>query len=263
MHADALMKLLKDVEAGRLAADEALERLKHFPYEDLGFAKLDHHRQLRCGFPEVIFCQGKTTEQVVSIFERLAAHGAPVLATRVSPEVAAAVTARWPDAQHHEPARCIVLPGAEETVELPGTVVIVAAGTSDQPVAEEARITCQVMGCKVQTFYDVGVAGLHRLLACREHLVEAMCIIAVAGMDGALPSVIGGLVACPVIAVPTSVGYGASFNGLAALMTMLNSCAAGVGVVNIDNGFGAGHLAGLFLKVAARRPSDAGNGKTQ
>ncbi|MDP6380594.1 MAG: nickel pincer cofactor biosynthesis protein LarB [Phycisphaerae bacterium] len=263
MNVNALLKLLKDVQSSETSPEEAMERLRHFPYEDLGFAKLDHHRHLRCGFPEVIFCEGKTTEQVVRIVQRLVAQDANVLATRASADVGAAVKNEWPKAEYCASARCITLAGPEPAEPLPGIVVIVSAGTSDQPVAEEARITCEMMGCNAKTFYDVGVAGLHRLLAYGEALAEATCIIAVAGMEGALPSVIGGLVECPVIAVPTSIGYGASFQGLAPLLTMLNSCAAGVSVVNIDNGFGAGHQAGLILRAVARIQKNAGHDSPQ
>jgi hypothetical protein len=252
MNADTLRKLLADVRDGRLAPEEALERLRHMPFEDLGFAKLDHHRPLRCGFPEVMFCQGKTVEQVVQIVERMAARGHTILATHATGEMVEAVRSAHPGVVHNEAARVFVVPGGDAIAPLPGLVALISAGTSDQPVAEEARITLECMGGRVETFYDVGVAGIHRLLAHTTALAKASVVIVVAGMEGALASVVGGLVDVPVIAVPTSVGYGASFQGLAPLLTMLNSCAAGVGVVNIDNGFGAGCLAAMILRSASR-----------
>ena len=253
MNHERLRELLNAVQAGRVTPDEAVDRLRHMPFEDLGFAKLDHHRSLRCGFPEVIFCQGKTTEQVVAIVGRLAAHGGTVLATRAGREVFEAVAAAHPSAVYHESARAIVVPSREPCPTLDGLVAIVSAGTSDQPVAEEARVTAEVMGCRTEVYYDVGVAGIQRLLAYAQPLARASVVIVVAGMEGALASVVGGLVDVPVVAVPTSVGYGASFHGLAPLLTMLNSCAAGVGVVNIDNGFGAGHLAALIVRTGSPR----------
>jgi len=248
-----LRKLLETVARGDLSPNEAAQRLRHMPFEDLGFAKLDHHRAIRCGFPEVIFCQGKTVEQVAAIAGRMVEQGSTVLATRASADVYEAVRAGHPEAIYHESARAIVIRGAEPCETLDGAVALVSAGTSDQPVAEEARVTAEVMGCRVETFYDVGVAGIHRLLAYSEALSKAAVVVVVAGMEGALASVVGGLVEGPVIAVPTSVGYGASFSGLAPLLTMLNSCAAGVGVVNIDNGFGGGYLAALILRAAAQK----------
>jgi pyridinium-3,5-biscarboxylic acid mononucleotide synthase len=250
---ESLKELLKAVQDGRVTPDDAVERLRHMPFEDLGFAKLDHHRSLRCGFPEVIFCQGKTVEQIVAIFGRMLHHGSTILATRAGPEVYEAVRAAYPQAAYHASARAIVLQGAQPCPPLEGLVAVVSAGTSDQPVAEEARITAETMGCRTQTFYDVGVAGIHRLLAHGHALSQADVLVVVAGMEGALASVVGGLVDVPVVAVPTSVGYGASFHGLAPLLTMLNSCAAGVGVVNIDNGFGAGYLAATILRGNGRK----------
>ncbi|MCX5653353.1 MAG: nickel pincer cofactor biosynthesis protein LarB [Planctomycetota bacterium] len=252
MNNERLRELLKSVHEGHVTPDEAAERLRHMPFEDLGFAKLDHHRSIRCGFPEVIFCQGKTTEQVVAIITRMTDHGHAVLATRAAPEVYEAVRARHPEAIYHSAARAIVLVGRQRCPRLEGLVAVVSAGTSDQPVAEEARVTAEVMGCRTEPFYDVGVAGIHRLLAHTEAIAKATVVIVVAGMEGALASVVGGLVDVPVIGVPTSIGYGASFQGLAPLLTMLNSCAAGVGVVNIDNGFGAGYLAALVVRAAAQ-----------
>ena len=253
MDSERLRKLLEAVARGDLSPDEAAQRLRYMPFEDLGFAKLDHHRAIRCGFPEVIFCQGKTVEQVAAIADRMVEQGSMVLATRASADVYDAVRAGHAEAIYHESARAIVIRGAEPCETLDGVVALVSAGTSDQPVAEEARVTAEVMGCRVETFYDVGVAGIHRLLAHSEALAKAAVVVVVAGMEGALASVVGGLVEGPVIAVPTSVGYGASFSGIAPLLTMLNSCAAGVGVVNIDNGFGGGYLAALILRAASRQ----------
>ena len=259
MDIDAVRQLLADVRDGRVTAEAAVDRLRHLPFEDLGFAKLDHHRGLRCGFPEVVFCPGKTVEQVCAIVGRMVEHGTTILATRASREAAEAVCGEHREAVHHESARAIVIAGRHRVQRLPGTVALVSAGTSDQPVAEEARVTAEVMGCRVENFYDVGVAGIHRLLAHAEALGRAAVVIVVAGMEGALASVVAGLVDVPVIAVPTSVGYGASFEGIAPLLTMLNSCAAGVGVVNIDNGFGAGCLAAMILRSAARVREDGGS----
>ena len=256
MDPQRLRQLLTEVRDGLVSPDEAADRLRHMPFEDLGFAKLDHHRHLRCGFPEVIFCLGKTTEQVVTIVGRMAEHGHTILATRAGPEMFRAVAAAHPQARYHEAARAIVLAAKEPCRTLDGLVAVVSAGTSDQPVAEEARVTAECMGCRVETFYDVGVAGIHRLLAHAQPLAKASVVIVVAGMEGALASVVGGLVNVPVIGVPTSVGYGASFQGLAPLLTMLNSCAAGVGVVNIDNGFGAGYLAALVVRRGSQSETE-------
>jgi len=237
------------VAAGEVTPEDAVERLRALPFEDVGFAKLDHHRGLRRGHPETIFAQGKTPEQVVEIVGRLREREINVLATRCSPEVVAAVLEAHPDAQHHEAARAITLRVAP-VEPLDGYVAVVCAGTSDIPVAEEAAVTCESMGCKAERVHDVGVAGLHRLLGQQELLRGANVLVVCAGMEGALPSVVAGLVDCPVIAVPTSVGYGASFGGVTALLGMLNSCASGVAVVNIDNGFGAGVLAAMINRVA-------------
>ncbi len=244
-----IKNLLEAVEKGELSATDALGRLKSLPFEDLGFAHVDHHRHLRCGFAEVIFCPGKTAQQICEIFERLLVSGTNVLATRAEPGVYKAILARFPRAQYNETARTITLV-QEDPAKLIGQVVIVSAGTSDLPVAEEASETAQIMGSKVQTIYDVGVAGLHRLLGHSEQIQQANAVVVVAGMEGALPSVVGGLVAVPVIAVPTSIGYGASFGGVAPLLTMLNSCASGVTVVNIDNGFAGGYTAALINRLA-------------
>jgi NCAIR mutase (PurE)-related protein len=250
MDIDKLKQLLAEVQAGRVGVDQALERLRVLPYDDIGHTRLDLHRSLRQGLPEVVFCQNKTTEQVLAILERLGQHHERVLATRVSAEMAAAVQARLPDAHYDPTARLLTLVRTELPAPADNApyVLIVTGGTSDLPVAEEAAQTAQFLGSRVERAYDVGVAGVHRLLDERERLFNADVIISVAGMEGALTSVVGGLVSCPVIGVPTSVGYGAHFDGLAPLLAMLNSCATGVAVVNIDNGFGAGVFAHLILK---------------
>ncbi|MBM4443832.1 MAG: nickel pincer cofactor biosynthesis protein LarB [Chloroflexi bacterium] len=244
MNPERVRQLLSDVQSGRVEIEEALTRLKLLPYEDIGFAKLDHHRWLRRGFPEVILCRGKTVGQVVDIVGRLSAAGTTVLATKASPEVFAAVKQVVPGARFCELAG-LILVNEGATPRRPGFILVVTAGTADIPVAEEAAVTAEIMGNRVERLYDVGVAGLHRLLDHNRLLLEANVVVAVAGMEGALASVISGMVDRPVVAVPTSVGYGASFEGLAALLAMLNSCAPGVAVVNIDNGFGAGYLASL------------------
>lgn len=250
MNHERLTQLLSAVKAGSVSIATALERLQALPYEDLGFASLDHHRALRQGFPEVIFCEGKTTGQVAGITKALLKHHKPLLATRASREVARRIKQLDRRAVYHEEARLVAI--RDPRRRLNGHVLVMTAGTSDIPVAEEAKITAEVMGSRVETLYDVGVAGIHRVLGRRNRLMEARVIVVVAGMDGVLPSVVGGLVQCPVVAVPTSRGYGASFGGLAALLTMLNSCAAGVGVMNIDNGFGAGCLAHRINTVRER-----------
>jgi len=245
-----LRALLERLSSGAIGVDEAVAELKVLPYEDLQFAKVDHHRRLRTGFPEVVFCLGKTVPQIVAILQRLSANNDRVMATRASPEVFEAVRSRIPGAVYHETARIILIerPGAAPLEHL-GRVAVATGGTADLPVAEEAAVTAEVMGANVDRIYDVGVAGIHRLLDKLAALSAARVVIAVAGMEGALPTVIGGLIDRPVIAVPTSVGYGANFSGLSALLTMLNSCAAGVGVVNIDNGFGAGYLAAQINRL--------------
>lgn len=250
MRAEQLEGLLAEVAAGRLAPDAALDRLRHLPFEDLTFARIDHHRSLRQGQPEVVFCEGKTAEQVVSICERLAAMTGSFLGTRCSEHQVAALRRAFPKVVWTPLARTVHLV-PEETKDAPpgaGTILVVSAGTSDLPVAEEAAVVAEVFGHRVERLVDVGVAGIHRLFASSGRLQSADVIIVVAGMEGALPSVVGGLVAAPVIAVPTSVGYGASFGGLAALLGMLNSCAAGVTVVNIDNGFGAAAAASRICR---------------
>ncbi len=251
MTPERIRALLEAVEQGQTGVDEAVEQLAHLPFEELGFARVDHHRTLRQGFPEVIFCEGKTVEQVVAIADRIVSSGAALLATRTHAPMRDALVAKYPGAKVNALARTVVVAGEVPAAETIGDILVVAAGTSDLPVAEEAVETARVMGNVVETLYDVGVAGIHRLLACRERLASAHVIVVVAGMEGALPSVVGGLVDVPLIAVPTSVGYGASFNGLAALLGMLNSCAAGVTVVNIDNGFGAGVAASKINRLRA------------
>jgi NCAIR mutase (PurE)-related protein len=245
---DAILKLFQSVRRGKLSPDEAVARLRHLPFEDLGFAKVDHHRVLRAGMPEVVLASGKSPEQVAGIFGRLAKHKTNVLATRARPEHYDAVLEVAPEAEYHELAGAIVLLQDGKKYGK-GRIAVVSAGTSDIPVAEEAVVTASVMGNDVEHVYDVGVAGIHRLLAHRRELTEARVVIVCAGMEGALPSVVGGLVRVPVIAVPTSIGYGASFEGLAALLGMLNSCASNVSVVNIDNGFGAGYVASMINRL--------------
>lgn len=246
MDIDYVSSLLKDFKAGGLSLDEALEKLKILPYEDLEFAKLDHHRLLRQGFAEVVFCQGKTVEQVLAIMDRLAEYNRSILATRATPQMYEAVKNALPDARYHELARLITIERQQPLVDQDRSILVMSAGTSDIPVAEEAAVTAEMMGNVVRRVYDVGVAGIHRLLDQRKLIEEANVLIVVAGMEGALASVVGGMASKPVIAVPTSIGYGANFGGLSALLSMLNSCAAGIGVVNIDNGFGAGRLASII-----------------
>ena len=248
MNSESIRKLFEQVRGGKLSPDEAVQRLRHLPFEDLGFAKVDHHRALRAGMPEVIFGQGKTPAQLATIFSRLAKHEGNILATRADNEQFAAVKKKVRRAEYREPARSIVLQRDKEKYGK-GIIAIVSAGTSDIPVAEEAVVTAEIMGNDVERLYDVGVAGIHRLLANRRTLTRARVIVVCAGMEGALPSVVGGLVGVPVIAVPTSVGYGAAFKGVAALLGMMNSCASNVSVVNIDNGFGAGYVASLINRL--------------
>jgi NCAIR mutase (PurE)-related protein len=245
MTAEQLTELLEQVRTGKVDVPAAVQRMRHLPFEDLGFAKVDHHRALRHGMPEVILAQGKTPEQVVSIAKHLLEGVKNVLITRADQKTAALVKRKIRKAEYFPLSRAIRVWG-DRTVHGKGKIAVVCAGTSDIPVAEEARVTAEVMGNEVVAIHDIGVAGIHRLMSNRERLVDARVVVVVAGMEGALPSVVGGLVSCPVIAVPTSVGYGASFNGLAALLGMLNSCASNVTVVNIDNGFGAGYVASLI-----------------
>ena len=254
MQAEQLKKIFEQVKAGDITVEDAVDKLRHMPFEDLGFAHIDHHRQLRRGFPEVIYCPGKTTEQIVKIFSNLAEKGNNVLATRAEENVFKdlAETKKFPNARYEKLARAIVL--EQKKIKPSKTILpIVTAGTADLPVAEEAKVTAEIMGQRTELICDVGVAGLHRLLGHLPKLQKANVIIVIAGMEGALASVVAGLVSCPVIAVPTSVGYGASFEGLSALLTMLNSCAAGVTVVNIDNGFSAAVTASLINKRIENR----------
>jgi len=241
MDTERLHVLLAGVKSGNVNIDDAMDQLANLPYEDLGFAKLDHHRALRRGFPEVVFGPGKTAEQV----ERLASSSDKVLVTKVAEECFNEVYQHTPDAEYHPVARAITVNTAKDTTLRPG-IMVLSGGTADIPIAEEAALTAELMGNEVERSYDVGIAGVHRLLDHLPRLRQAKVLVVVAGMEGALPSVVSGLVSMPVIAVPTSVGYGASFSGLTALLTMLNSCSAGVSVVNIDNGFGAGYLAALI-----------------
>lgn len=248
MRRERVRTLLSEVAEGRVAVEQALVQLDTAPTEDIGFATIDHHRALRQGFPEVVFGEGKLPEQVVAIGERLAAHGDGFLVTRADAPTREAMRVRWSGVEVNDVARTVLLRGANPVARGTRTVAVVTAGTSDLPVAEEAAVTLDAFGHPVHRVTDVGVAGIHRILSRRETLQEAAVVIVVAGMDGALPSVVGGLVRVPVIAVPTSIGYGAAFGGLAPLLTMLNSCAAGVTVCNIDNGFGAAVAAARILE---------------
>ncbi len=249
MTPNLLKELLHAVKTGETTVDDAVERLRHFPFQDLGCAHVDHHRELRQGMPEVIFGEGKSAEQIIRIMTVMADSGSSILVTRLASDKAGQVGAVFPAASYHDDARCLTLEQRPAGQGGKGTIIVVSAGTSDIPVAAEALVTARFLGNDTQSIYDVGVAGIHRLLAHHEMLCSASVIIVVAGMEGALPSVVGGLVDKPVIAVPTSVGYGASFGGIAALLGMLNSCAAGVTVVNIDNGFGAACAASLINRV--------------
>lgn len=256
MHADALRQLMNSVVEGSVSVEEAVTRLQAAQVEDLGFANVDHHRADRTGRPEVVFCQGKTTPQIVEITSRLAERHPVVLATRAGEDVFRVVQEHVPTAQYHAEARIIEVRGNGAPPPPPDDapyVLVCCAGTADIPVAEEAAVTARAMGSRVVTLYDVGVAGIHRLLRRADVLYEAGAIVVAAGMDGALPTVVAGLVSVPVVAVPTSIGYGASFGGVAALLTMLNACATGVAVVNIDNGFGAGVYAHLVNSKTPRR----------
>lgn len=237
-----IIHLLDRYKRGEITDSETISLLKKLPYEDIGFANIDNHREIRTGYPEVIFCQGKSTEHIVKITGKLYDSGATVLGTRADPEIFSSVKKEVNGAVYNQQAKCF-LAGEKQSIKSDGLIITVTAGTADIPVAEEAAFTAEVFGNRVERIFDVGVAGIHRLFGKMEKINSASVIIVAAGMDGALPSVIGGLTDKPVIAVPTSVGYGASFGGVAALLTMLNSCAPGVGVVNIDNGFGAGFLA--------------------
>jgi pyridinium-3,5-biscarboxylic acid mononucleotide synthase len=262
MNKSDLTALLRNVSVGRMDVETALRRLKHLPFEDVVYAHIDHHRHLRHGMPEVIYCEGKTLGQVVGIAKRMLTAGSDVLATRANETIYKAVKKLDRRAVYHEASRAIVI-RRKEKKPTRGVVLVLTAGTSDIPVAEEAAVTAEMLGSAVQTVYDVGVAGIHRVLSKREILDAARVVIVVAGMDGALPSVVGGLVDKPVIAVPTSVGYGAGFQGLAPLLTMLNSCAAGVAVMNIDNGFGAGVLAHRINLLGEKVPEPLSLAETQ
>ena len=248
MDTSTLREIFQQVKNGSISPDEAVAKLRHLPFEDLGFAKVDHHRRLRQGLPEVIFSRGKTPQQVAGIFKHMAKHGGNVLATKAEPGHFRAVKKVAGKAEYRELAQAILLK-QDFTTYGKGTVAVITAGTSDIPVAEEALATAEAMGNEVAHLYDVGVAGIHRLLANKTVLEDARVVIVCAGMEGALPSVVGGLVGVPVIAVPTSIGYGAAFKGLAALLGMLNSCASNVSVVNIDNGFGAGYVASMINRL--------------
>jgi pyridinium-3,5-biscarboxylic acid mononucleotide synthase len=248
MDQDQLRGLLEAVRSGAVDIDAAVDRMRHLPFEDLGYAKLDHHRALRHGLTEVIFGKGKTPEQVAGIAARLLDKSANLLITRANESIAAGLRERYPEAEYFPLSGAIRI-WRDRTMRGKGKLAVISAGTSDIPVAEEAKVTAEVMGNEVDSIYDVGVAGIHRLLANSERLGEARVVVVAAGMEGALPSVVGGLVSVPVIAVPTSVGYGASFQGVAALLGMLNSCASNVTVVNIDNGFGAGYVASLINRL--------------
>ncbi|MCQ4573874.1 MAG: nickel pincer cofactor biosynthesis protein LarB [Candidatus Brocadiales bacterium] len=251
MDINLIKKILTKVRKGEYSMEQALEHLKDLPYKDVGFAKVDSHRTLRRGFPEVIFSQGKTPEQVVKIAQEIARGEGDILATRANPEIYRAMLKNFPKAEYNETARTITIKKTRRKAPK-GLILVVTAGTLDIPVAEEARVTAELMGNKVKTIYDAGVAGIHRLLGHRKELSQANVIIVVAGMEGALPGVVSGLVDCPVVGVPTSVGYGASFGGISPLLTMLNTCSEGVSVVNIDNGFGAGYTASLINKTRAK-----------
>jgi len=256
----ALQQLLDSVASGEVSPTDALVKLKHFDFEPVGdFARLDRHRMLRTGFPEVIWGPGKTPDQIVQLIMAMRSHHPVVMATRIEPSVYVQLQAQIPDLRYYDMARICSLQSAEQSDRTnihspsrPGTISILSAGTADLPVAEEAAVTAELSGFAVKRLWDVGVAGIHRLLSNRHVLTEAQVLIVVAGMEGALPSVVAGLADCPVVAVPTSVGYGSSFGGLASLLTMLNSCAPGIGVVNIDNGFGAAILAGQILRTAEK-----------
>jgi len=248
MNPDKIKEMLVSFKDGAISIDDAMEKLKGLPFEDLGFARIDHHRELRVGFPEVIYCSGKTKDQIFKIISRMKEMGSNILSTRIPDGTAIELMKIYPEARHYPEARLLFIESCPVKMTLK-TVTVVTGGTSDIPVAEEAAITAEVFGSPVKRIYDAGVAGLHRLLYNLDEIRQANVVIAVAGMEGALASIVGGLVDKPVIAVPTSVGYGANFGGLSALLSMLNSCASGVSVVNIDNGFGAGYLAALINRL--------------
>ena len=251
MDKDHIKRLLEEVKSGSIKIDEAMARLKTLPYDDLGFAKIDTHRSVRRGFPEVIYCEGKTTDQIQKIISKMMTHNRVILGMRAEECVYQAVKGIADKVEYHREARAIVV-GEKPEIRYKGTILVVSAGTADIPVSEEAVITAEIMGNRVERLYDAGVAGVHRLLDNKEMLFSANVLIIVAGMEGALPSVVGGLVDKPVIAVPTSVGYGVSFQGISALLTMLSTCVPGIAVVNIDNGFGAGYLASLINRLGEK-----------
>ncbi|MBI2542457.1 nickel pincer cofactor biosynthesis protein LarB [Candidatus Woesearchaeota archaeon] len=246
MQESQIRKIIKNVASRKMDAGEAMKELKFLPFEDLSFAKLDHHRALRKGFPEVVFCQNKTTKQVAAIVKKLAERNSQVLATRATEEMFNEARKHFKNAQYNEISKTMIINKNKKLKK--GRIIVLSAGTSDMPVAEEAAVVAEAMGSHVERIYDVGVAGLHRLLSSKEKIDDANVLVVVAGMDGVLPSVVSGIFGKPIIAVPTSVGYGASFKGIAPLLTMLNSCSPGVVVVNIDNGFGAGYFASLVNK---------------
>jgi len=247
---ESLRALLLNLRRGEITVEEALQRLKDLPFEDIGVACIDHHRSLRRGLSEVIFGEGKGVSAILAIMDSMVQKGENILVTRLSPDKTKEIMERYPDAAYHDEARILTLTRRPVKLQAKGTILVMSAGTSDIPVAEEAAVTARFMGNEVETSYDLGVSGLHRVLGHRDQLLRASVIVVAAGMEGALPSVVGGLVDKPVIAVPTSVGYGASFQGIAALLGMLNSCASGVTVVNIDNGFGAGYAASVINRLA-------------
>ncbi|MGD2125493.1 MAG: nickel pincer cofactor biosynthesis protein LarB [Desulfobacteraceae bacterium] len=251
MDEETIRVLLERLSKGEITVDEAVQKLKDLPFEDIDVACIDHHRSLRRGHSEIIFGEGKAVSDILAIIERMLEKGENIMVTRLSPDKAEQVRAKYPDSVYHDRSRALTLTTHPLKIHGRGAVLVISAGTSDIPVAEEAAVTARFMGNEVDTIYDLGVSGIHRLLGHREQILRASVIIVVAGMEGALPSVVGGLVDKPVIAVPSSVGYGASFEGIAALLGMLNSCAAGVTVVNIDNGFGAGYAASLINRKAA------------
>ena len=249
MNIQRLEALLRNLRSGKISVDRTLAQLKSLPFEDLGYARIDHHRSLRKGFPEVIWGEGKTSKEILSIMEELRRKGQNLLVTRLDRRKAREIRRAFPKSRYHPRPRLLMFLTHPVRREGKGTILVITAGTTDIPVAEEAALTAQMMGNPVETLYDVGVAGIHRLLSERKRLETARVLIVIAGMEGALPSVVGGLVDRPVIAVPTSVGYGTSFGGITALLAMLNSCASGVAVVNIDNGFGAGYIASLINRM--------------
>jgi len=249
MNRERLKKILEDLSKGKINTNDALEQLKYFPFSDLGFARIDHHREIRTGYPEIVFCEGKTSEQVRDIFRHISGKEQNVIGTRASEEKFEAVRSIAPEAIWHEEARIIsIMKGRQKIADSP--IAVITAGTSDIPVAEEAAVTCELLGNRITRIYDAGVAGIHRLLDKLPDIKECRVVIVIAGMEGALASVVGGLIDKPVIAVPTSVGYGANFGGVSALLAMLTSCASGVSVVNIDNGFGAGFNASMINQLA-------------